>query len=535
MSRFKLHLAAGAGALAASLAGSAGAQTVIHLNGAGSSLIAPVWEQAAKCWDPSTEGGVSLYQNGKFAKVPATSGTTDPLVTAAAIMGCFNPANNVFFGYVASGSGAGQAALLTHDGRQDLLGDNPDATHTKPFDAPHYALSDSPMTSNDVGVYTVGSGQDYTDTNGTIRTPAAFVAKQFTPAQTVSLTFGGSPGPNNYDIPRNLYGPLVQFPVSIDAVAITFNPQYKPGKMLNIVTAAQKLNLDSDTYCKIFTGLITDWGDPALTALNVNPRTGLASPLVQTADVGNSPITLVGRSDSSGTTLIFTRHLARVCGGIYGRDGTNSLPGGSPFTDLKSGGSGVATEVHAVAGSMGYVGIDYVSPFSKKSGANTYNLPAAKLKNAFGAFELPTAGTASAAFTGTGFSMPAGQALRSDPSTWAPSPAATVAPANPVQKTAYPIVGTTQFLGYTCYASADTVTAIRGFLTFLNTTKGKSILRASGLAPLPIAWTTAITQTFLTPTATTKTYNLFLAHAGDGADGQGDTNTNCTDVGIIGG
>jgi ABC-type phosphate transport system substrate-binding protein len=532
MSRFKTQLVAGASALAAvmSLASAASAQT--FLNGAGSTLLAPYWEQAAKCWDPSTQGGVSIYQNGTFAKVPATSGTTDPLSTPAAVAGCFNPANNVFFGFVASGSGAGQAVLLAHDGRQDLLGDNPDGTHTKPFAAPHYALSDNSMASNDVGVYTVGTGQSYTDTNGTITTSATYVGKQFTPTQTVSLTFGGSPGPNNYDIPRNLYGPMVQVPVSIDAVAITFNPLYKTGKTLNIVTAAKKLNLDSATYCAIFTGGLTDWGDSRLTALNVNPKTGLSSPLVQAADIGTSPITLVGRSDSSGTTSIFTRHLAAVCGGIY-TGGTTSLPGGSPFTDLKSGSSGVANEVHAVAGSMGYVGIDYVTPFSKKSGVNTYNLPAAKLKNAFGTFELPTAGTATAAFKG--INPPVGQTLRSDPTTWAQSPAKTVALANPAQKTAYPIVGTTQFLGYTCYASADSVTAIRGFFTFLNGTKGKAIVKAVGLAPLPTPWTTAITQTFLTPTATTKTYNLFLAHAGDGADGQGNTNTNCTAGGIIGG
>jgi ABC-type phosphate transport system substrate-binding protein len=536
MSRFKSYLVAGATALAAAstLGGVANAQTFV--NGAGSTLLAPYWAQAVGCWDPSAQASPSIYQNGKFAKVPATSGTTDTIATPAAVTGCVLPANNNFIAFVASGSGAGQAVLFAHDARQDLLGDNTDGSHTEPFTGLQYALSDNSMANNDVGVYSVGTATSYTppDGSGAFTTTSTYVGKQFTPTQTVSLTFGGSAGPNNYAVPKTLYGPLVQIPVSIDAVAIAFNPQYSATSgvhNLNIVTAGKKLNLDSATYCAIFTGGITDWGDGALTALNVNPTTHVATPLVAPADVGNSPI------NSSGTTSIFTRHLAAVCGGIY-TGGTTTLPAGSPFADLKSGSSGVAGEVHAHAGYMGYVGIDYVAPFSKKSGAtgtggSYFALPAAKLKNNFGNFELPTPGTATAAFAG--ITAPVGMLARSDQTQWAQSPAKTVSLAKPTGKTAYPIVGTTQFLAYSCYASSDTLTDVRSFFTFLNSAKGSAILKAAGLAPMPGSWKTAITQTFLTPTATTKTYNLFLAHAGDGADGQGNTNANCTAGGIIGG
>jgi ABC-type phosphate transport system substrate-binding protein len=527
----------GAGALAAvsTLSGAAGAQTV-QLNGAGSSLLAPYWEQTVQCWDQSTLGGSSIYQNGKFAKPGATASATDPLVTTLAAPSCVANVASKYIAFVASGSGAGQAVFFAHDARTDLLGSNPDGTATPVFTGLQYALSDNSLANKDVGVYTVGTNASYTppDGSGVITTPATYNGKQF--GATVALTFGGAAGPNNYAVPASQFGPLVQVPVSIDAVAIAFNPYYKPGKKLLI--NGGKLQLDAAAYCKIFTGQITDWGDSALTALNQTP-TKPASPLVQAGDIGTSPIKIVGRSDSSGTTSIFTRHLAAVCGPLitgsnpYGTAGTTTLPTSVAY-DLQSGSGGVATEINANQGAIGYVGVDYVAPFVAKTHAVSFSLPAAKLKNNFGTFELPTPATATAAFVGIN---PPATSARPDPTQWAQTPSASVALANPTGKTAYPIVGTTQFLAYSCYASTDSVNTLRAFYTFLGSAKGASVLKAAGLAPLNSAWKTAITQTFFTPTATTAPWNLFLATAGTGADGLGDgkTNTNCTAGGIIGG
>lgn len=60
------------------------------------------------------------------------------------------------------------------------------------------------------------------------------------------------------------------------------------------------LKLPRDVYSNIFLGKITRWNDPQIVA--ANPELKLA----------DTPITVVVRADSSGTTAVFTKHLAAI-------------------------------------------------------------------------------------------------------------------------------------------------------------------------------------------------------------------------------
>jgi phosphate transport system substrate-binding protein len=62
----------------------------------------------------------------------------------------------------------------------------------------------------------------------------------------------------------------------------------------------ETLRLSRQVYSGIFLGMITKWNDPAIIAAN---------PGVKLPD---QPINVVVRSDSSGTTFVFTKHMAEI-------------------------------------------------------------------------------------------------------------------------------------------------------------------------------------------------------------------------------
>src|SRR5438270_11105132 len=60
------------------------------------------------------------------------------------------------------------------------------------------------------------------------------------------------------------------------------------------------LKLPHDVYPDLFHGNINKWNDPRIVAANPNLK------------LPDLPITVVLRSDSSGTTFVFTKHVAAV-------------------------------------------------------------------------------------------------------------------------------------------------------------------------------------------------------------------------------
>jgi len=130
---------------------------------------------------------------------------------------------------------------------------------------------------------------------------------------------------------------LYQFPTVLGAVVPVVNlPGIKPGS----------IKLNGQVLGDIFMGTITKWDDPKIKALNANIK------------LPNKKITVVHRSDGSGTTFIFTNYLSKVhpeWKEKVGSDASVKWPTGLGG----KGNEGVAVFVKQVEGSIGYVEYSY--------------------------------------------------------------------------------------------------------------------------------------------------------------------------------
>ena len=157
-------------------------------------------------------------------------------------------------------------------------------------------------------------------------------------------------------------------PMTLGSVVITYN--------LDGITAP--LKFDGDTVAKIWLGKITKWNDPAIVALNPGVK-------LPTAD-----ISVVSRSDSSGTTGVFTDYLSVVSPDWKSAIGVQKAVKW-PVGQAGSGNAGVANGVKQTANSIGYVELNY---------AISSKLPHAEMKNKTGKFVAATIASTSAAAAG---------------------------------------------------------------------------------------------------------------------------------------
>jgi phosphate transport system substrate-binding protein len=112
---------------------------------------------------------------------------------------------------------------------------------------------------------------------------------------------------------------------------------------------AGKLVLDGKTLADIFQRKITNWNDSAIAKLNP----GLTLP--------DQAITLIVRSDASGTTAVFTDFLSKVNEDFKKNVGTGkTVIFGKEGIAAGKGNAGVATYVQQLPGSIGYVEYAYV-------------------------------------------------------------------------------------------------------------------------------------------------------------------------------
>ena len=170
---------------------------------------------------------------------------------------------------------------------------------------------------------------------------------------------------------------MVQFPAIIGGVVVIFNLEgFKPGE----------LKIDGDTTAKIFAGEIEKWNDKQIAALNPGKK------------LSDQAITVVTRSDSSGTTKIYTDYLSAVSSSWKEKIGS----GGTVNWTAKSttggkGNEGVAANVTRIKGAIGYVEYAY---------AKINNIPYLSMKNLDGKYVLPSlesfgAAAANANWSGT--------------------------------------------------------------------------------------------------------------------------------------
>lgn len=150
---------------------------------------------------------------------------------------------------------------------------------------------------------------------------------------------------------------ITHIPSCLGGVAIIYN---LPGKI--------ELRLTPGVMADIFQGRITNWSDRKITAIN---------PDVTLPDLS---ICVVHRSESSGTTNIFTEYLDKVSSSWKRRIGTGKKVKWPVGMGVEKN-SGVAGMVKKVPGSIGYVQLNY---------AQENGLPAALVRNRCGNYIKPT-------------------------------------------------------------------------------------------------------------------------------------------------
>ncbi len=183
-----------------------------------------------------------------------------------------------------------------------------------------------------------------------------------------TVDFGASDAPLSDTQLKEMGRPIILIPTVAGAITITYNV---PG-------LGTGLRLTSQNIVALYMGQITKWNDPKLAADN---------PGVKLPDM---PVTIVHRSDGSGTTFHFTSFLSAVSS-----DWSTKVGRGTsvewPVGIGGKGNEGVAGAVKQTPGSVGYVELAYV-----KQNSLTY----AVVKNRDGQWIAPSLGATTAAAAG---------------------------------------------------------------------------------------------------------------------------------------
>ena len=134
-------------------------------------------------------------------------------------------------------------------------------------------------------------------------------------------------------------GTAFDVPVYVSPIAVAFN-------LDGISTAGKHVNMDAATIAKVFNGEIARWNDPAITEQNP----GL--------DLPNLTITVVHRSDKSGTTLNFVSYLKDVAPSAWPHDLSENWP--NEVGQGAKGTSGVVSTIKQANGTIGYADFSQV-------------------------------------------------------------------------------------------------------------------------------------------------------------------------------
>lgn len=259
---------------------------------------------------------------------------------------------------------------------------------------------------------------------------------------------------------RNLINRTVDFAASDSAMTDAEIAEVQDGVVVLPMTAGEivlaynlpgvsALRLPRDVYPLLFSGEVTRWNDPRIVAANPD------------VTLPDRRITVVRRSDSSGTTFVFTQHLSAINESFRTNVGTGtSVPWpaqpnivGAPRND------GVTAQVNQTPGAIGY--IEYFF-------ATQTNAPMALLENASGNFVAPGAGAGQAALASADLS---GDDLR----IWV---------TDPTDPAAYPIATFTWMLFYRAHGNDRIAEALRNFVTWAMA-DGQGMAEELGYIPLP--------------------------------------------------
>jgi phosphate transport system substrate-binding protein len=291
------------------------------------------------------------------------------------------------------------------------------------FDGPFFAVAFATYHQQHPGVAigyaVVGSGAGI----------AAFSAKQ--------VDFGAS------DVPMNATeqaaakgGSVTQVPVALGGEGVVYHLDLPGGA---------RLHLTGPVLARIFLSQITRWNAPAITALNPG------------IDLPDAAITVVHRSDSSGTSYIFSNYLSSVSPTWAAKVGTSKTPNW-PVGEGAEGNGSVASTVYSTPWSIGYVEQAY---------SKGLLLPFAAIRNQAGHYVIPSLQTVAADAAQKPHITAADFSIVNQPGT-----------------NSYPISGYSWALVYTHQPGQARGQALVAMLDWL-THSGQSSAAASGYVPLP--------------------------------------------------
>lgn len=243
------------------------------------------------------------------------------------------------------------------------------------------------------------------------------------------------------------------------------------------VASNSAVNLTDAQLCGVFSGKITNTSDSALAGSGLPP---------------NQPITVAYRTEGSGTTFLFTQHLAAVCTSSTSNITFSAVtmfstlfPGnpGTPPANFKGGAGspGVQGVVDNNASSIGYLSPDYTQIVASP---NTTGGPAPYVATVDGV--SPTVANVANALS----TAPTPTIDTSNPNSAIP------VVANPSK--GYPIVGYTTFLMPQCFADPTVATALKSFISATyRQTIYRTIISNGGFATPPSALVSLINSTYL--------------------------------------
>jgi len=222
----------------------------------------------------------------------------------------------------------------------------------------------------------------------------------------------------------------------------------------NVPDGPAELKLSREAYIGIFLGKITQWNDPIVAKTNPG------------AKLPDTKITVVTRSDGSGTTFVFTSHLSAISEAWKNGPGAGKAVN-FPVGVAGKGNPGVTALIKETPGAIGYVEYGY----AKQSG-----MPTAILENKSGNYVI--AGLAS------GKSALASVQLPADLRAWI---------TDPTPPEAYPIVTYTWLLCYKKYSDPKVAETLKSVIRF-GLSQGQSYSIDLGYIPLPANVVTTVTK-----------------------------------------
>jgi phosphate transport system substrate-binding protein len=339
---------------------------------------------------------------------------TSVLAATVSLTGCGGGAPTSTPNTPPAGAPGGSSTQATGGGTVSLTGAG--ATFPAPLYQKWFSEYNKTNPNIQVSYQSVGSGAG---------------VEQFTQA---TVDFGASDVAMKDEEIAKVQKGVVMLPMTAGSIVLGYNlPEVKD------------LKLSRQNYVDILTGKITKWNDPALAKTNPD------------AKLPDKNITVVYRSDGSGTTGVFTKHLSAISPEWKQKVGDGKTVQWPTGIGAK-GNEGVTAQILQTEGSIGYIEYGY---------ATQQNIPTASLENKAGQFVAPSSQTA--AKTLASVQLPENlRAFITDPE----------------GADSYPIVTYTWILAYKKYDDPNKLKAFKDVVNW-SLKDGQKMAEELGYVPLP--------------------------------------------------